>query len=162
MTESHRIEYKRILTDNFEKEVVAFLNYHEGGIIYIGRDDNGDVIGCSNIDQIQLKIKDKLKHNISPSCLGLFEVIVEKTDDKDSFKISKNFMKNVFYNENNINGGLNELYSVIQKNHGLNARQLSQKTNTPLRTIQRWLKQLRDNGKIEFRGSKKTGGYFGK
>jgi hypothetical protein len=35
-----------------------------------------------NLDEIQLKIKDKLKHNIAPSCLGLFEIIVEKKDDK--------------------------------------------------------------------------------
>ena len=33
MTESNRIEYKRQLTDNLEKEVVAFLNYHDGGVI---------------------------------------------------------------------------------------------------------------------------------
>ena len=34
MTETNRIEFKRELTDDLdiEKEVVAFLNYHEGGI----------------------------------------------------------------------------------------------------------------------------------
>jgi predicted HTH transcriptional regulator len=31
--------------------------------------------------------KDKLKHNIEPSCLGLFDVIVEKRDNKDIIKI---------------------------------------------------------------------------
>ena len=37
MTESNRIEFKRELTDelDLEKEVIAFLNYKEGGIIYI-------------------------------------------------------------------------------------------------------------------------------
>ena len=29
MIESHRIEYKLTLTDNFEKEVISFLNYKE-------------------------------------------------------------------------------------------------------------------------------------
>ena len=38
MTETNRIEYKQELTGDLEKEVVAFLNYHEGGIIYIGLD----------------------------------------------------------------------------------------------------------------------------
>ncbi len=76
MIENNRIEYKKVLTDNLEKEVVAFLNYHEGGVIYIGIDSNGQVVGCQNSDELQLKIKDKLKHNISPSCLGLFEVIL--------------------------------------------------------------------------------------
>jgi ATP-dependent DNA helicase RecG len=31
---------------------------------------------------------------------------------------------------------------------------------TPAKTIERWIKQLRDEGEIEYRGSKKTGGYF--
>ncbi len=35
MTESNRIEYKQELTDGLEKEVIAFLNYREGGIIYL-------------------------------------------------------------------------------------------------------------------------------
>ncbi len=52
MKESNRIEYKRILTDNFEKEIVAFLNYREGGILYIGIDNNGEVVGCNNADGI--------------------------------------------------------------------------------------------------------------
>jgi hypothetical protein len=30
--ESNRIEYKSTLTDKFEREVVAFLNYRDGGI----------------------------------------------------------------------------------------------------------------------------------
>jgi predicted HTH transcriptional regulator len=39
MQESNRIELKRELTDMLEKEVVAFLNYRDGGVIYIGVDD---------------------------------------------------------------------------------------------------------------------------
>ena len=32
--ESNRIEYKRELADSLEKEVIAFLNYRDGGCIY--------------------------------------------------------------------------------------------------------------------------------
>lgn len=35
-SETNRIEYKQQLTEDLEKEAVAFLNYPEGGIIYIG------------------------------------------------------------------------------------------------------------------------------
>jgi len=35
-SESNRIEYKRELTESLEKEVVGFLNYKEGGVIFIG------------------------------------------------------------------------------------------------------------------------------
>ena len=87
MQESSRIEYKKTLTDSLEKEIVAFLNHTNGGIIYIGIDDNQNIIGVENSDELQLKIKDKLKHNISPSCLGLFEVILEKIKNKNIIKI---------------------------------------------------------------------------
>ncbi|MCK5741541.1 MAG: ATP-binding protein, partial [Chlorobi bacterium] len=88
MTESNRIEYKRELTETLEKEVIAFLNYREGGIIYIGIDDKQNVVGLDNPDSAQLKIKDRLKHNIQPSCLGLFDVILEKREGKDIIKIN--------------------------------------------------------------------------
>jgi predicted HTH transcriptional regulator len=87
MTESNRIEYKRELTNGLEKEVVAFLNYREGGIIYIGIDKNGSVVGLQDSDTIQLKIKDRLKNNIHPSCLGLFDVVNEQREGKDIIKL---------------------------------------------------------------------------
>lgn len=84
MTENHRIEYKRELTDNLEKEVVAFLNAREGGVLHIGIDDDGKTIGVQNFDQIQLIIKDRLRNNIRPSIMGLFEILHEKRDGKDT------------------------------------------------------------------------------
>lgn len=45
MPETNRIEYKQELTKDveIEKEVVAFLNYKEGGIVYIGIDKFGAI-----------------------------------------------------------------------------------------------------------------------
>jgi len=87
VTESNRIEYKLTLTDKFEREVVAFLNYSEGGIIYIGVDNEGNIIGVNDIDDTQLKIVDRIRNNISPSTLGLFDVVLEKLEDKPVVKI---------------------------------------------------------------------------
>ena len=87
MIETNRIEFKQILTDDLEKEVVSFLNYRYGGVIYIGIDKNGRVTGVDNPDEKQLKIKDRLKNNILPSCLGLFDVIAEKKEAKNIIKI---------------------------------------------------------------------------
>ena len=69
MTETNRIEFKRELTDDLdiEKEVVAFLNYHEGGIVYVGIDKNGTPCGVDDIDGDMLKIKDRIRKNIMPS-----------------------------------------------------------------------------------------------
>ena len=85
--ESNRVEYKQELTDGLEKEVVAFLNYRSGGIIYIGIDKNGECVGIENSDDLQLKIKDRLKHNILPSCMGLFDVVAEEQENKDIIKL---------------------------------------------------------------------------
>ena len=87
MTENKHIEFKQKVTPELEKEVVAFLNSNEGGVIYIGIDKNGIPIGVNDADQEQLIIKDRLKTNILPSCLGLFDLIIEKRDDKDIIKI---------------------------------------------------------------------------
>ena len=88
MTETNRIEFKQELTDRLDREAVAFLNYREGGVIYIGIDKTGKVIGVKDLDGDQLKVKDWLKHNIQPSCMGLFDVIGETKDGKDIIKIT--------------------------------------------------------------------------
>ena len=76
--ESNRTEYKLILTEDLEREVVAFLNYAEGGEIYIGVDDQGCAVGVDDMDATQLKIVDRIKNNILPSTLGLFDIVAEK------------------------------------------------------------------------------------
>jgi predicted HTH transcriptional regulator len=89
MSETNRIEYKQELTPNvdIEKEVVAFLNYHEGGYIFIGIDNEGNIRGVSDPDGDMLKLKDRIKNNIMPSCMGLFDVQAEKRENKNIIKI---------------------------------------------------------------------------
>ena len=83
MIETNRIEFKRQLTRDMdiEKEVVAFLNYREGGIVYIGIDDNGKPVENANIDDDILQIKNRLRDNILPSPMGLFDVTIERIDE---------------------------------------------------------------------------------
>lgn len=85
--ETNRIEHKEQLNEDFEQEVIAFLNYKEGGIIYVGIKKNGQVVGVEDIDLTQLQIKDRIKNNIQPSTLGLFDVIVETIEDKNVIKV---------------------------------------------------------------------------
>ena len=87
MTESNRIEYKLGLTEDLEKEAVAFLNYQEGGVLYIGVDKTGMPVGVKDVDGDMLKIKDRLKNNIMPSCLGLFDVGVEMMEGREVIKV---------------------------------------------------------------------------
>ena len=87
MIESNRVEFKRELNDSLEKEVVGFLNYSEGGEIYIGIADDGTVIGIENADDLQKRIVDRIKNNIFPSTMGLFDVITTDIDGQDIIKI---------------------------------------------------------------------------
>ena len=87
-SETNRIEYKQELTDDLEKEAVAFLNYPEGGVLYIGIEKTGTAIGVIDIDSDMLKIKDRLKNNITPSCMGLFDIATENIDSRNVIKIT--------------------------------------------------------------------------
>ena len=85
--ENQRTEYKLKLTDQLEKEVVGFLNTREGGLIYIGVADDGQVVGVDDIDAVQRKIIDRIKSNIVPSVMGLFDVLTETVDDRQIIQV---------------------------------------------------------------------------
>ena len=59
-----------------------------------------------------------------------------------------------------VNEGVNKLLIYITNNPGERIPEISKRTDVPAKTLERWTKVLRELGKIEFRGSSKTGGYF--
>lgn len=76
-------EYKRELTsslDGLEREIVSFLN-SSGGELIIGIADDGSVCGIENVDDTQNRIAQRISENICPSCLGLFDIVVEKREE---------------------------------------------------------------------------------
>jgi predicted HTH transcriptional regulator len=87
MAETNRIEYKRELNDRFERAVVSFLNYAGGGEIQIGVDDDGTIVGVGDADAVQLKIVDRIRNNIRPTTLGLFDIVLKNIDGKDIIKV---------------------------------------------------------------------------
>lgn len=54
----------------------------------MGIHKSGQVIGVSDIDGDMLKIKDRLKNNIMPSCMRLFDVVAGSIDSKEVIKIT--------------------------------------------------------------------------
>lgn len=64
----------------------------------------------------------------------------------------------------NKNGGVNsmeqQILETLRKMPGLNAPAIATSLGKSLRTTHRILKKLCDNGKIEFKGAPKNGGYF--
>ena len=58
------------------------------------------------------------------------------------------------------NVGANHLFAYIQTHPGQRASEMATVYKLTQRTIERWLKQLKDQDLIEFRGATKTGGYY--
>ena len=56
--------------------------------------------------------------------------------------------------------GVNRLLAFVRQYPGLRTPQISAAMDVPVKTLERWIKILRSGGKIEFRGSPKTGGYW--
>ena len=65
--ESQNIEYKRIWLDENLKSVCAFAN-SQGGVMYIGIDDDGQVVGLDNIHKWQEDIPNKIVQNLGIVC----------------------------------------------------------------------------------------------
>ena len=65
MRETRTTEFKEVITNTFLKTVSAFSNY-DGGEIFFGIDDNGNIKGLSNVKQACLDIENKINDSITP------------------------------------------------------------------------------------------------
>ena len=65
MREDYNIEYKREYTADIKKEVLAFAN-SGGGLIYVGRDNNGGSYPLSNVDRTLTQITNSIRDGILP------------------------------------------------------------------------------------------------
>ena len=64
--ESEKVELKAKYTDTICKDIVAFLNA-DGGQIFVGVDDSGNVVGVDKIDETLKKISDVITMQIEPN-----------------------------------------------------------------------------------------------
>ncbi len=63
--ESETVELKSIVVDDIKKEIIAFANC-EGGILYIGVQDDGTVLGVDDPDETALRISNMVRDAIKP------------------------------------------------------------------------------------------------
>jgi len=76
--ENHNIEFKQCWSDEYLKTIAAFANT-EGGVIYVGRDDRGEVIGLEK-SEIKKLLKD-LPNKIR-SKLGITPFVREEVQNE--------------------------------------------------------------------------------
>lgn len=74
--ESERIEYKSQLIDDIYKEVIAFANT-DGGIIYLGIDDKGNLVGIENVDETYTRLTNGIRDAIHPDVTMFVRYILQ-------------------------------------------------------------------------------------
>ena len=74
--ENERVEYKSQMIDDIYKEVIAFANT-EGGVIYIGIDDQGNVIGIDNVDETYTRLTNGIRDAIAPDVTVFVRYILQ-------------------------------------------------------------------------------------
>lgn len=77
--ESERIEYKSQMIEDLYREVIAFANT-EGGVIYIGINDQGNVTGIDNVDETYNRITNGIRDVIVPDVTMFVRYVLQ--DDK--------------------------------------------------------------------------------
>ena len=85
--ETDKIEFKEKLSESLPKEIESFLNT-EGGTIYIGIDDNGNVVGVNQLDKLLRCISDIISDQIEPNAIDCVRPEVEFIEEKIVVKIS--------------------------------------------------------------------------
>jgi len=66
----------------------------------------------------------------------------------------------VLRNRGGITEGIDRLAEYIRNTPGRNVAEITTARDIPQRTIERWLKKLKEQGDIVFSGPRKSGGYF--
>ena len=61
MSESQNIEYKQSWHEDYLKWICGFANA-QGGIIFIGKDDNGNILGIENYKRLMDDIPNKVRN----------------------------------------------------------------------------------------------------
>ncbi len=89
MKETDRIEYKRQFVNDLNKEIIAFANT-KGGEILIGIDNDGSVVGLSDIEAVELQCINHITSTIRPDVMMFVRLERVKVEEKDVLKLTIN------------------------------------------------------------------------
>ena len=75
--ESERTEYKSQMIEDLYREVIAFAN-SDGGLIYIGIDDQGNLTGIDNVDETYTRITNGIRDAIAPDVTMFVRYVLQE------------------------------------------------------------------------------------
>lgn len=96
--ETENIEFKSQFTEEIYKEIIAFANT-DGGIVYVGIDNEGNVIGLTNVDNEYTRITNGIRDAIMPDVTMCVKYFIQ---DNKVVRIT-------------VNGGTNKPYYLKSK-----------------------------------------------
>ena len=79
--EGRSVEFKTMVNDSAIKTIVAYAN-SDGGQLFIGVADDGEVLGVDGLDDELLRLTEKMRANIRPDVLMMVDVDVEHYDGR--------------------------------------------------------------------------------
>lgn len=82
MSEQQNIEWKQSWRDEYLKWICGFVNA-KGGKLYIGKDNNGDVIGLENTKRLMDDIPNKTQNHLGVIC----DVLLHDENGKEFIEI---------------------------------------------------------------------------
>lgn len=74
--ESERVEFKSQMIEDLYREVIAFANT-EGGVIYIGIDNQGNLTGIDHVDETYTRITNGIRDAIAPDVTMFVRYILQ-------------------------------------------------------------------------------------
>lgn len=102
----------------------------------------------------------EIDFEIAEFCGGVMAKFTQRNGGNDlTGQVAANVGTNVGVNVGT-NVGTNDLLIYIQAHPGQRTGEMAIAFKITKRTIERWLKQLKESSKIEFKGATKTGGYY--
>lgn len=130
--ETDKIELKEKLNDNLIREIVSFLNT-EGGTIYIGIKDNGEVIGIKDVNKAFTELNEIICDQIEPKA---------EKEVKGEIKFENNKM----IMEINIQKGEKAIYFI--KKYGCSSKGCLVRVGTSTREMSN--EEIEERNKIRF------------
>ena len=85
--ETETIELKSFVTDEIKKEIIALANT-AGGKIFVGVNDDGEVIGLEDPDESSLKISNMVRDSIKPDVTMFIHYETLDIDGKNVLEVS--------------------------------------------------------------------------
>jgi len=101
LLESETVELKEIYVADLKKDIIAFANSN-GGVIYVGVNDNGDIIGIDNTDYVMQQIANSIRDSIRPDVTVFTKIELHKSND-------------LFYIKILVNQGTKKPYYLLEK-----------------------------------------------